>query len=177
MNLKQDSSVQEYNLRYMEISQKLYSMPREYVIDCYLSGLREEIANCIRLRLPGSLTKAMSMAKVKEATYKSLMSSGHLNSAEPPLLPKPTNVKSGWQSNRTTSFRPSSSYASSSSANQGLIKQLDPASMDEKRKKGLCYTCEEKWEPNHICKSNLFMVSANDQEDMQDFQEPSREQV
>lgn len=25
--------------------------------------------------------------------------------------------------------------------------------MDERRRKGLCYNCEEKWNPSHVCKN------------------------
>ena len=31
--------------------------------------------------------------------------------------------------------------------------------MEERRKKGLCYYCDEKWQPRHKCKGlKLFMI-------------------
>ena len=35
--------------------------------------------------------------------------------------------------------------------------------MDERRKKGLCYNCDEKWGPRHKCKNvKLFLLEGID---------------
>ncbi|XP_047339746.1 plant intracellular Ras-group-related LRR protein 6-like [Impatiens glandulifera] len=73
----------------------------------------------------------MAMAKVQEATYRSLMCSGHLYSAEAPLLPKPSNINTAWPGTNTD-FK-NSSYGSSSSANQGHVKQLDPMLYEQRQ--------------------------------------------
>ena len=39
------------------------------------------------------------------------------------------------------------------------IKRLTPAQMDERRKRGLCYNCDEKWRVGHKCKyAKLFLL-------------------
>ena len=39
------------------------------------------------------------------------------------------------------------------------IKRLTPAQMDERRKRGLCYNCDEKWAVGHKCKNTkLFLL-------------------
>ena len=39
------------------------------------------------------------------------------------------------------------------------IKRLTPAQMDERRKRGLCYNCDEKWGVGHKCKNaKLFLL-------------------
>ena len=39
------------------------------------------------------------------------------------------------------------------------IKRLTPTQMDERRKKGLCYNCDEKWAVGHKCKiAKLFLL-------------------
>ncbi|XP_047339547.1 uncharacterized protein LOC124943023 [Impatiens glandulifera] len=97
MNLKQKGSIQDYNLKYMAISQKLINMPDEYVIECYLSGIHEEISNTVRLLKPDSLNLAMAITKVQEATFKSLLKRGHLYNSSPPILPKPNQSKHTWR--------------------------------------------------------------------------------
>ncbi|KAL4611211.1 hypothetical protein ACB092_08G107100 [Castanea dentata] len=43
------------------------------------------------------------------------------------------------------------------------IKRITPAQMDERRKKGLCYNCDEKWRPGHKCKNvKLFLLEGID---------------
>ncbi|XP_047309835.1 uncharacterized protein LOC124913284 [Impatiens glandulifera] len=161
---KNEESVMYYNQQYINISQKLLNLPGEYVIECYLAGLNKEIADAVKLRNPETLNEAMSMAKAQESIYRSLWSRGYLYSKSTPLLPKPV----GPSSNRTSfSGIP---HASSSGGNQGSMKQLEPAVFDEKRRKGLCYRCDQKWEPNHKCKTKLFMISANEEEALPDVQ-------
>ena len=39
------------------------------------------------------------------------------------------------------------------------IKRLTPAQMDERRKRGLCYNCDDKWGVGHKCKNaKLFLL-------------------
>ncbi|XP_035546571.1 uncharacterized protein LOC118348625 [Juglans regia] len=33
------------------------------------------------------------------------------------------------------------------------LKKVNSSQIDDKRRKGLCYHCEEKWNPNHVCKN------------------------
>ncbi|XP_042972693.1 uncharacterized protein LOC122304485 [Carya illinoinensis] len=64
------------------------------------------------------------------------------------------------------SWRPTNHYAdkwpinstalndSASQNHKGLLpfKKVNPSHIDEKRKKGLCFHCEEKWNPTYVCK-------------------------
>ena len=39
------------------------------------------------------------------------------------------------------------------------IKRITPTQMDERRKRGLCYNCDEKQGPGHKCKNaKLFLL-------------------
>ena len=39
------------------------------------------------------------------------------------------------------------------------IKRLTPAWINERRKRGLCYNCDEKWGVRHKCKNaKLFLL-------------------
>ena len=43
------------------------------------------------------------------------------------------------------------------------IKRITPAQMDERRKRGLCYNCAEKWGLEHKCKNvKLFLLERID---------------
>ena len=43
------------------------------------------------------------------------------------------------------------------------IKRITPAQMDERRKRWLCYNCDEKWGPRHECKNvKLFLLEGID---------------
>ncbi|KAF5468519.1 hypothetical protein F2P56_012664 [Juglans regia] len=43
------------------------------------------------------------------------------------------------------------------------VKRIFSSQMDEKRKKGLCYHCDEKWNPMHICKApKVYLLHVED---------------
>lgn len=44
-----------------------------------------------------------------------------------------------------------------------LVKKISSAQIDEKRRKGLCYHCEEKWGPGHVCKKpKVYLIQVED---------------
>jgi hypothetical protein len=44
-----------------------------------------------------------------------------------------------------------------------LIHKLSGAQMEDRRKKGLCYTCDEKWNRNHVCtKGKIYVLEGCD---------------
>jgi hypothetical protein len=39
------------------------------------------------------------------------------------------------------------------------VQKISPAQMDERRKKGLCYSCDAKWSKGHVCAvPKLFLI-------------------
>ena len=86
----------------------------------------------------------MAMARVQEATYDSLKAYLHNNG--PPLLPTPKTTKfQGNNNNRMKDF-----------------KRLDPKFMAEKRAKNECYYCTEKFNSNHKCRGEFYMLESSE---------------
>lgn len=98
-----------------------------------------------------------------------------------PLLPKPhVQPKSYYHnpvqthssrtpttySTNTRNFR-NPTYTSSSSntkPNSYIIKRLTPAEMQKRREMGLCYNCDEKYVPGHLCKKQqIYMLKVGDE--------------
>ena len=43
------------------------------------------------------------------------------------------------------------------------IQRVSPAVMKERKSKGLCYTCDEKWNPAHVCKvPKIYMMQGGE---------------
>lgn len=38
------------------------------------------------------------------------------------------------------------------------LKRITPAQMEERKKQGLCYNCDEKWGPGHKCKNAMLFL-------------------
>ncbi|KAH7661405.1 Acid proteases protein [Dioscorea alata] len=109
------------------------------LLNCFLSGLRDDIQRELYLLKPVSLHEAMGMAKlVKDKLNASRPSIPRVPFHRPLALPPPP-----------TAPRPSSFP----------IKRLTPMEMAARREKGLCFNCDSKFTPGHKCNPALFLYS------------------
>ena len=54
---------------------------------------------------------------------------------------------------------PNAQDSKAESSTKVPIQKITSTQMEERRKKGLCYYCDEKWQPKHKCKGlKLFMI-------------------
>ncbi|KAE8665795.1 hypothetical protein F3Y22_tig00112528pilonHSYRG00009 [Hibiscus syriacus] len=58
------------------------------------------------------------------------------------------------------------------SINMPPVRRLTRAEAAERRLKGLCYNCKEKYGPGHICKGPQFLLLVVDEEEQSDIQHP-----
>lgn len=56
-----------------------------------------------------------------------------------------------------------SNQASSVGSSNGHIKKMSPAELRARREKGLCYYCDEKYQPNHRCKTSCFLLVGHEE--------------
>lgn len=153
----------------------------------FLNGLREEIRAEVRLLSPLSLEQAMEMAlKVEEknkavslrksvlGSFKSGSFSLQTKSSNPysstgGSQTSPTSVKS-WATGAGESQASvnMSKYSSinGSTKNLGEVRRLTEKELQEKRAKGLCFRCDDKWVIGHrCCRRELSVILVDDDED------------
>ncbi|KAG8368991.1 hypothetical protein BUALT_Bualt15G0103800 [Buddleja alternifolia] len=142
-------SIQQYLDRFDEIVNCL-ELPDAYALSCFLGGLRSEISVNVHMFRPKSLQEAISLAKLQEQAlslsqkkpsplYSKQLSYPQkpFSKPNPPLiLPRPTNQSQNL-----------------SKTHLGQQRRLSPQEIDEKRSKGLCFWCDEKFNRDHICKN------------------------
>ncbi|KAJ1411038.1 Aspartic peptidase domain superfamily [Sesbania bispinosa] len=130
------------------------------LLDCFISGLKPEIKRDVIAQSPLSLLKAVSLAKLYEEkytykpkpTYKQPTNQNHsytypkIHNYQPPLLPTP-NQKPTYQVTANPHNTPNNP-----------IRKMTPAEMQVRREKGLCYTCDDKFTPQHKCPNRHFMI-------------------
>ena len=98
-----------------------------------MSGLKDEVRLPVRMLNPPTLI----VIKGHKRSYK-----GTQDQARPSLLGVPRLTAP--VDNRTTKI---------------LVKKITAAQMEERKKKGLCYNCDDKWTPGHKCKqATLFLL-------------------
>lgn len=165
--LQQVSSVESYfdefeKLRGQLLS-KIPSLTEEYFMENFIGGLQTEIKGMIRLLEPKTLDQALKLARFYEHSM-------------PSTAKKSVAVGNSYKSNISTSYSPKTQVLSELSGNNksSMLTQTKPTEVvttkprpltysqrEERRQKGLCFYCDEKFSKGHECKKpqNFLMVA------------------
>lgn len=102
-----------------------------------MSGLKEPIRTDVQAVKPSTLTAAVGLAKLYEA---------RVMAQKKPTFTLDSKPKSS-QTPGSGSFR----------NNYPPTRRLNEVEMKDRREKGLCFNCDEKFRPGHHCKK-LFVI-------------------
>jgi len=121
INLKQKGSVVEHIEDFQKLNIRVTDIPEEHRIDLFIGTLKDNIQHEVRILEPDSLEKAFRLARKIECKIMATR--------------KPT-----------TQF-----YKEGSVATSGFPQptRLTPQQLEEKREKGLCYSCDRKYTKGH----------------------------
>jgi hypothetical protein len=65
--LKQSGTVSEYYLQFTSLANRVYGLSNDVMIDCFVSGLSDEIRRDVLLHTPSSLVKAVLLKFMKKS--------------------------------------------------------------------------------------------------------------
>lgn len=160
--IKQVGSVKEYqailvrNLTRVNLSQ-------ENAISCFIGGLKPELNIAVKITNPTSLSQVYRSASMQEAYLAAVrqpVSNQHQMGARRFMDQKNENNKPPLPTPATDT----------SSFSKGVNRRtLSMEEMNEKRAKGLCYFCTEKYMPGHKCKNlkQLYLLEVEELEEEQ----------
>ena len=127
--LKQTTTVISYKGNFEILSNRVLGLSESHKLSCFLSGLRDEIQLPVRMLMPKSLNEAFGLAKLQEEylvssrkSFKNRIDNGKTSILGLPKLESRIDNKVKLPLQRLTSTQ-----------------------MEERRKLGLCYNCDEKW--------------------------------
>jgi hypothetical protein len=181
-NLKQVGSLEDYKT----LATKVHALPDFHKLSMFLGGLRDEIRFPVCMFNPKTLIDAYSLARIQEESVRAnrrlLRPAWNNSSFNQSYLGVNTDsvggfskgsVFNGPRMNMSTQPRQpnSQSWAATQGGkergNQGKTQPLVPIQkitqfqMEDRRKKGLCYTCDSKWVRGHVCSvPKLFLIEA-----------------
>ncbi|CAJ2662565.1 unnamed protein product [Trifolium pratense] len=163
--LTQSGTVAEYYLQFTSLANRVYGLSNDALIDCFVSGLNNEIRRDVLIHTPSSLVKAVSLAKVYEEKYDSNLKNqkpNHTNySTNKPFFNKSeTSTRNSAPILNTPPTRPMSQFQKNPN-----IKRISPAERQLRRDKGLCYWCDEKFSFTHKCPNRQLMLLQYDDND------------
>ncbi|KAF5477456.1 hypothetical protein F2P56_004096 [Juglans regia] len=132
--LKQVSTVNDYKSEFEILSNRIRGLSEKNKLSCFLSGLRDEIRLPVRMLNPLSLNDAFGLAKIQEQYV--------------------VSIRKPWRNSLTDSRAPQVSPLP-----RLPYHKVSESQMLERRKKGLCYFCDDKWQPGHKCaRPKLFLL-------------------
>lgn len=185
--VEQKGSVREYTRKFIEMIAPLTGVSEEIARGQFIKGLKEEIRAEVRLFGPKSVDQAMELAGKAEDKL----------SKERRFGPRSISAKGGFGQGNSYISGQGNSYAfpktfqgsyvapstggsvqspksmSSFSSNKpmGEIRRLTEKELQNKREKGLCFKCDGKWVPGHICtRKELSVLLTNEGEEDEQIQ-------
>ena len=169
--LRQTGSVEEYQTAFEILSNKINGVSEEFRISTFLSGLKDELRIIVTMLRPNTLVAAFGLARLQEVTRKQhtyrsthAQNSPYTTSFKPaplrlpgqnfiPRLPPPNPV------HRLPAPQHSKSNPPIQTRNSYPIKHISSNQMQERREKGLCYFCDEKYHLGHKCsRPKLYLL-------------------
>jgi hypothetical protein len=142
--------VAEYSKRFLENLSRVHPISDAEERDIFTNNLGEPIKTQVEKLKPATLDTAMDLAISFEHLNTVSGASAAARSSRPPR-----SVTS-----------PSAAVQESSGSQPALVfKKLTPAEMDDRRAKGLCFNCDEKFVRGHRCKRLFYIQSADDEEE------------
>jgi hypothetical protein len=154
--LQQLSSVTSYLSEFEALANRIVGLSPPNLLSCFISGLRPEIRREVLAQQPTSLNQAAGLARLQEDKIQDLL---RLAKSRP---------SPSWSNAAPARSQPSSSTTlllptPSASPARPRFRQLTPEEMAERREKGQCFNCEERFSRNHRCKARFLLFVTEDE--------------
>ncbi|XP_019264304.1 PREDICTED: uncharacterized protein LOC109241930 [Nicotiana attenuata] len=169
--VRQVGVVEDYQKEFDRIMTRLHILP-EYAISAFITGLKPEIRFTVKSHRPFSLPQAYQLARNTEAQVNAQLK-----------MIKSTLYSGGSSHTRSNTYGSSSKGGfpkkegnmlkreAAANWNKGNTRKLTTAEMNEKRQKGLCFFCDEKFFPGHKCSSSKQLYLLEVEEEGQEEEE------
>lgn len=128
------------------MANKTLNLPETFFTSCFISGLKEEIRANVLMFRPTTISQAIGLAKLQEYSIEALTKKTR------------QGIRIG-ESSFPNQFKPSN-YSN-------LVRKELPKELEEKKAKGLCFKCNEKYTRGHQCKKKQLYALDGEQEDQE----------
>ncbi|KAH7672098.1 Retrotransposon gag domain-containing protein [Dioscorea alata] len=171
--LSQTSTVAEFQTEFEELMNLVTGIPEHLLISVFIAGLRPHLRREMLLQRPTTLIATFSLTRAYEARYEeapqdqctSFRGAARAHSQTPcPVsfrsqpIPLNTPVPS-------LLAPPPKTGGTAAMANPLPIRRLTPIEMQERRNKGLCFKCDQKWTAGHRCRSQCLLLPSDVEDD------------
>uniref|UniRef100_A0A2N9EMW0 Ty3 transposon capsid-like protein domain-containing protein n=1 Tax=Fagus sylvatica TaxID=28930 RepID=A0A2N9EMW0_FAGSY len=171
--LKQTHNIAAYKSQFESTSNRVRELSDMHKLSCFMSGMKDEIRLAVKMQGPRNLGEAYALAKIQEeylATVK--------RSTRPTYEPSRGSwVQSQAQQGAARVENKSGDSKQFSARPSMPVQRLTPMQMSERRKKGLCYNCDERWSSDHRCKNRKLYLMEEVEDEEAELIEIEEEEV
>jgi hypothetical protein len=151
INLKKNGLVTEHIENFQRLNIKVTDIVDENLIDVFIGTLKDNIQHEVRLWEPKSLENAFRVAR-------------NVESKNMAMATRRTNPNSYRENNAPSSKTPQPT-------------RLTPQQLEERKDKGLCFNCDNKYSKGHTCgEKKLFYIYCEEEEEEKEEEEPSQDE-
>lgn len=154
--LTQSTTVAAYLTEFEALANRLEGLSPSDLLSCFISGLKTEIRREILALRPSSLSQAAGLARLQEEKQQDVLRSSRSRPWQPP--PK-SSLETPATTKTTSGLLPTP-------PGKPRFRHLSGPEMDERREKGLCFNCDQRWSRNHKCGARIFLMLSNDDNDV-----------
>ncbi|GJS16173.1 retrotransposable element Tf2 [Tanacetum coccineum] len=174
--LKQTESVQDYIDAFNKLLCRI-DLSMEQSMSFFLAGLQHEIELDVRMLKPRTLVELYGLCKLEEARLGVVR-----HKQKMPMIPIPRFVNT--HTNAITGPKPLAlptpnanwRNKASTSQNGPLRKRLNPKELEDKRAKGMCFYCDQKYAPGHKCSGQVYCLEVIVENTMKESKEEDQEE-
>ncbi|GJZ74597.1 putative mitochondrial protein [Tanacetum coccineum] len=178
LTITQDGTARAYVALFEKLAGQLVGVSEQVLEATFIKGLKSDLRASVRVMHPEGLNHAMILAVTIEENKGfdiGARGGGSYRSGGT------TSNFSGYKNNTTSSTRTLLSTASTgnkggiSTGRVSQFKRLTEAELADKRSKGLCFKCDQKFGPGHVCVSRSLQVLLVDEEE--EYEEEDGEEL
>ena len=148
----------EYRLQFELLAASLIDVPDPIQEGNFINGLKAEIRAEVRMAQPKGLGRIMDLAKRVEERNEMLRRPKGQNAQYGQQMILGVNANFRVNNPNTWSKAAIPTDRNPSTRSDSSYRRLTEAELLEKREKGLCYRCDEKFGPRHVCKRKELQV-------------------
>jgi hypothetical protein len=126
-------------------------------MNLFTAGLGEPMTSDVEMQRPNDLQAAMSLARAFERRASAVLPGNASVSTQVPYRARPTVSATGSTATST--------QATPTNSSKSHFRRLSPEEMAEKRKRGECYFCPEKFSMDHKCAMKGVFLMELEEED------------
>nr|GFC42188.1 hypothetical protein [Tanacetum cinerariifolium] len=161
--LRQTTTVSDYQTEFERLSNYVVGLPPEALLNCFISGLRNDIQQELAILRPITITQAIGLVKLIEEKSNDQKKHNRYTfpNRSPPLsLTPPTSTTSTTSTPTKTPLLPTPSKQPTTLP----LSRLSAEALQQRRAAGLCFRCPEKFHPGHKCNPPQFLLIVDNDE-------------